>query len=110
MTEPTGIRMPNVAASLIRTWVPIAVGALVTFIASRFDFAISPQTSASVGAFAAMGTAAGYYGIARAFESTRGHGRRDATLRIIGGFMLGGVIPPTYLTDDEYERLRRLDR
>lgn len=102
--------MPNVAASLIRTWVPIAAGAVLTWIASWSDWALDPNASATVGAFAAMATAALYYGAARALESARGHSSTARTLRTIGRFMLGGVISkPFYLTDEEFERLRRLD-
>lgn len=103
--------MPNVAASLIRTWVPIAVGALLTWVASWSNWAIGPETSATVGAFAAMATAAIYYGLARALESARGHSTRAAMLRNVGRFMLGGIISkPVYMTEAEFERLRRLDR
>lgn len=95
--------MSHVAASLIRTWVPIAIGALLTWVATRTGVVIDADTSATIGAFAAMAVAAGYYALARALESSR----RDA-LRRIGGFMLGGVLArPAYLSPDQWERLSR---
>jgi hypothetical protein len=109
-TDDEAVKMPNVAASLIRTWVPIAVGALLTWIASWSDVAIGPDTSATVGAFAAMAVAALYYALARIFESTRGHNTTAGTLRNVGRFMLGGVMfKPVYLSDAEWARIRRLD-
>jgi hypothetical protein len=103
-SEPPPRRVPDVTASLIRTWVPIAAGGVLTWVAARSDFAISAETSASVGAFAAMGTAAGYYGLARLLEST-------TRLRGVGRWMLGGVVSrPSYLSEDECARLEAAAR
>lgn len=104
-----GLRVNDIAASLIRTWVPIGVGALLTWIAAATDTVISPEMSASAGAYAAMLTAAGYYGVARLLEASRGHSRVAGAMRTVGRFMLGGVAKkPSYLSDVEFKRLQDL--
>jgi hypothetical protein len=102
-------RAANVAASLIRTWVPIFAGGVLTWVSARSGLAFSPETTVTVGAFSAMGVAAAYYWVARMLESARGEGGGARTARRIGTFMLGGIISkPVYLTEEEYARLKRL--
>jgi hypothetical protein len=54
--------------SLIRTWVPIAVGAGLTWAASKTGIVIDESTSAAGIAFATGAATAGYYTLARALE------------------------------------------
>lgn len=99
-------RMPDLAASVIRTWVPIGVGAALTFAASRLRLVINPADSMTVGMFAVTAVSAGYYGLARLLEA----GRRP-WLRAVGRFMLGGVVRvPRYVTEAEDRMLERVGR
>lgn len=108
-TPKPPVRAADLATSLIRTWVPMAVGGILAAVAARTHFALDPGTSATVGAFAASACAAGYYMLARLLESSRGHQRIDVVLRKVGTFMLGGVIrKPTYLTQEQYDQLLRM--
>lgn len=86
-------RMPDVTISLIRTWVPIAVGALVTWAAAASHLVIPAGASATAGALAAMLVAAGYYTLARLLERSTNNG-----VRTVGRYLLGGVVPPTYIS------------
>ncbi len=91
----------DVAMSLIRTWVPIGVGGIVTWVATRTGTVIDVHTSAAVGGFAAMACASGYYALARVLENAK-----NPALQAIGKYMLGGVMSkPIYMTQEEYDRL-----
>lgn len=108
VTEPPNVRVPDVAASLIRTWVPIAAGALLTWVASRFGLAFDIQTSATIATIATALCAAGYYALARILEAVGGQATAARIARRLGSWMLGGVIKkPMYLTAEELDALRR---
>lgn len=86
-------RTPDIAISIIRTWVPILVGALVAWLAASEHIAIPPHASAAAGAAATAIVAAWYYTLARLLESAR-----SPAVRSVGRYMLGGVVPPVYVT------------
>lgn len=97
----------DVAVSLIRTWVPIGVGSVLAWIAASRHIAIPAGASAAVGAFLAAALASGYYAAARALEQSLGDTLVARSLRTLGRYMLGGLVAkPTYMSADEYERLR----
>lgn len=92
MPDFTDQRVPDLVASLIRTWVPIGVGALLAWFAASRHVVLPAHASAALGAFAAAVCASAYYGLARWLE----HARAGA-LRSVGRYMLGGVAKvPTY--------------
>lgn len=95
------VRAPDVAISLIRTWVPIVVGAVVAWVAASQHVVIPAHASAAAGALATATCASAYYGLARLLEHTK-----VAALRTVGRYMLGGVVPPVYL--DAVQRARVL--
>lgn len=91
--EPVNTQtMSTVVTSLIRTWVPIGVGALLAWGGATAHVVIPPHASAAVGAFAATACAAAYYALARLLERSS-----RTALRTAGRYMLGGVVPPVYL-------------
>lgn len=85
----------DVVTSLIRVWVPIAVGAVVTWLASSRHIVIPADASAAAGAFAATTCAAAYYAMARFLERAR-----QRRVRTVGHWMLGGNVPPVYLESE----------
>jgi hypothetical protein len=107
-TEPTAsgavppARTADVATSLIRTWVPIGVGAIITWIAASQHVVIPAHASATVGTLVTAAVASGYYALARLLERTT-----SPMLRTIGRWMLGGVVPPAYLTAAQAARIMR---
>lgn len=99
-------RAPDVAVSLIRTWVPIAAGAAITAIAAWRGIVVDVETSAVVATMATAAVSAAYYGLARLLESRRGTGGLSAVARTTGRWMLGGLVSkPAYLSDAEYAHL-----
>jgi hypothetical protein len=100
MTQGQYRRVSDVAASLIRTFVPVAVGAAVTWLALHWHIIVPADISAqAVPAIAAAITAA-YYAAARWLERRRstGHWLRLAlAAQWLGRWMLGGtVVQPVY--------------
>lgn len=60
--------MDNYVVSLIRTWVPVGVGAVLTWLASTLGIVIDSSTSAAA-TIAAVGiVTAAYYALARLVE------------------------------------------
>jgi hypothetical protein len=100
--EPQPARAADVLTSLIRTWVPVGVGALLTWFAASTHTGIPPRASATVGALVAAALSAGYYAIARLLERTTSTLARD-----IGRWMLGGAVPPLYLDAAHRARIMR---
>lgn len=99
-------RVPDVAISLIRTWVPMAAGGVLAWLASSQGWVLSADASITVGIAAASACAALYYGIARAAEATHGVGRVAGVVRGLGRWMLGGLVTkPVYVSEAEYARL-----
>lgn len=91
-------KVADLAVSLIRTWVPIGMGALLAWIAASQHLpAVPAGASATAGAVAAGLCAGGYYALARALESVTGAGLPARAGRGLGRVMLGGVVrTPTY--------------
>lgn len=103
---PPQSRVPDVAASLIRTWVPIGVGTLLALLAARLRIVIDARDTAMVGMGAVAAVSAAYYALARLLEASR----RPA-LRAVGGFLLGGVVRvPVYVTRAEEQLRARVGR
>jgi hypothetical protein len=93
-----GERVSDLAVSLIRTWVPIGVGALLGWVATAGHVVVPPGASATAGAVAAGLCAAAYYGLARLLERTAGTQVWPRVARALGRYMLGGVVRvPTYV-------------
>lgn len=91
-------RVSDLAVSLIRTWVPIGVGAALGWLATDGHLVVPPGASATVGAVAAGICAAGYYGLARALEQMTGQGLPARVARTVGRWMLGGIVRvPVYV-------------
>lgn len=63
--QPAGT---SYAKSIIRTWVPITVGAVVAWIVTHWNIVVSPGASATAGVVATAVVTALYYGAARAVE------------------------------------------
>lgn len=55
--------------SLIRTYVPIAVGAAATWLATRLDFVLDEQTATGLVAFSVLTVSGLYYLVARWLET-----------------------------------------
>lgn len=96
------VRASDLAISLIRTWVPIAVGAILAWLAATKHVLIPAHASAAAGAFATSLAAAAYYALARLLERSN-----NATVRAIGGYLLGGTVSPVYLDAAQSARIIR---
>lgn len=107
---PDDRQVSDVAVSLIRTWVPIGVGALLAWAAAHWHIVLSDTTSASVGAAAAAVCAAGWYALARFLEKRAGDGWAPVLARTVGKWMLGGVVrQPVYALMSENIVVQRAD-
>lgn len=95
-------RTADVSISLIRTWVPIGVGALLAWLAAATHTVIPAGASATVGTVAAALVAAAYYAVARLLERAG-----SPSARTIGRYMLGGVVPPIYVDAATQARVLR---
>lgn len=60
--------MSNVFVSLIRTWVPVAVGAVIGWFLSLGIFDVSAEDQAKVTAAAVSGAIVAYHGLVRFLE------------------------------------------
>ncbi len=103
MTDPTARswRISYLAISLIRTGVPVAAGAVLAWLAARYDIVIDERTSAQAMPWIVAGVIAGYYWSARQLERVRGTRWSPRAARWLGRWMLGGVIRvPVYPTPD----------
>lgn len=61
--------MNDYVISLIRTWVPVGVGLVITWLARKLGVVLDEDTSAAASAVAAAVVTAVYYAAARALES-----------------------------------------
>lgn len=98
-TAPEGDRRPvsDLAASFLRTYVPLGVGALLAFAATRWGLVLPSEASAGVGVAATAACVAAWYGLARFLERRRGDGWPAVAARTAGKWMLGGVLrQPVY--------------
>jgi hypothetical protein len=60
--------LSNYFTSLVRTWVPLAVGAALAWLTTRFHVVLDASTSDAVVAFVSAACGAGYYAGARLLE------------------------------------------
>lgn len=98
----TDLRVSDVATSLIRTWVPIGVGAFIAWLSQKGDVGVDPQAAATAGTVAAALCAAIYYGLARGLEQISHPSPGARFLRGVGRWMLGGVVrQPVYVQPAE---------
>jgi hypothetical protein len=101
-------RVSDLAVSLIRTWVPIAVGAALTWAARRWGIVLPDELGAEAAVWATAAVAALYYALARWLERRTGSGLTARAGRWAGRWMLGGVIrQPVYA--DRGERVVVVD-
>jgi hydrogenase/urease accessory protein HupE len=80
--------MSNVFVSLIRTWVPVAVGAIIGWVLSLGIFDVSAEDQAKVTATAVAAAIALYHGLVRYLE------RKWPVF----GWLLGSAKQPEYVT------------
>jgi hypothetical protein len=112
-------RVSDVAASLIRTIVPVGVGAAVTWLAVHWHIIVPADISAQAVPAIVGAITAAYYTAARWLESRRGTGHWPElalVARWLGRWMLGGsIVQPVYakpgrqvfeLHDGQTRRLR----
>lgn len=78
--------MNNYAISLIRTYVPIGVGALASYLLVHYQFTVSPSEQVAATSLLTAGVSAGYYALVRAIE--KGYPGFGA--------LLGHTAKPTY--------------
>lgn len=78
--------LTNYVTSLIRTWVPIGVGLLVTFLATHFNVVLSGKTGDALVAVVTAAAGAVYYSVVRLLEE------RYPQL----GWLLGKPAKPNY--------------
>ncbi len=78
--------MNNVVISLIRTWVPIVIGSVVAWLATK-GWHVNPTTSGGLIVFLTGLISGGYYGVVRVLET------QFPWL----GFLLGHTAKPSYV-------------
>ncbi|MFI6516553.1 hypothetical protein ACIBF1_13425 [Spirillospora sp. NPDC050679] len=83
--------MDDYVVSLIRTWVPVAIGALVTWLATETGIVLDESTSAPLTVAAVGIVTAVYYALARLVEQ-----RWPAVGRILVALGLAGRRTPVY--------------
>lgn len=105
-----GRPVSDLAASLIRTYVPMWVAAGLTLLAARWGVGIDADTSAYIVALAVGAAFSAYYGLARFMERQRGTGRGAGLARAVGRWMLGGWLPqPVYVQPGKTVKVDRAD-
>ena len=93
----SGQKVSDVAASMIRTIVPVIVGTAVTWLAEHTRIVIQPSWSDTAVLWTNMAIIAGYYSLGRFLERIKGNGFWRRAGRGTGRWMLGGVIrQPVY--------------
>lgn len=91
------VRVTDLAVSIIRTWVPIAVGAAITWMCARTGLVVTDSWTILAAVWAQAGVTAAYYAAARYLERRAGAGTVAVVCRWVGRWMLGGVIrQPVY--------------
>lgn len=60
--------MSNVLVSFIRTWVPILVGSVITWLATRYNFVLPENLTVELTVLATGAVIGAYYGILRLLE------------------------------------------
>jgi hypothetical protein len=81
--------MSDYLISLIRTWVPVGIGAALTWLATRLGIVLDEDTSAQAAVVATVLVVAVYYAVVRKLEQ-----RWPAIGRVLLG--LGAAKTPTY--------------
>jgi hypothetical protein len=105
-----GLRVADVAAWAIRTYVPIAVVAVLGWAAAHWHIILGPGTSATVATYIVLAALAVYTGTARWLERRGGASTAARVARWVGRWMLGGVIrQPVYARPDERVRVLTAD-
>lgn len=89
-------RTPDTVTSLIRTWVPIAVGAVVAWAAESTHTVLPAGASAATGTLVAALLAGAYYALARVLEQVRGESTLARFGRTAGTVMFAGRSKPVY--------------
>jgi hypothetical protein len=79
--------MSNYIISLIRTYVPVGVGAVASWLLLHYAFHVSPAITSGITALLTTGITYGYYALVRALE---------LKFPWIGGF-LGHTAKPVYV-------------
>ena len=107
--QQPGVRISDLAISLIRTVVPAVAGSALTWAATQLHIVLSPSTSATVAVWAVAIVTAGYYAAARYLERVKRQDRWGVAARWLGRWMLGGsVARPVYAAPDE--RVKVIDQ
>lgn len=102
-----GVRVVDVALSLIRTYVPVAVVAVLAAAGAHWHIVLSDRQSATVTVWLVAAATAGYYAAARWLESRQGTGRLAGLGRWLGRWMLGGSFRiPLYIQPGELRHVR----
>jgi hypothetical protein len=105
-----GLRVADVAAWIIRTYVPIGVVAVLGWAAVHWHLVLGQGTSATVAAYTVLGALAVYTGAARWLERRGGDSTAARVARWVGRWMLGGIIrQPVYARPDERVRVLTAD-
>jgi hypothetical protein len=108
MTHPdSSVRVSDLAAWAIRTYTPIAVVAILGWVAAHWHLVLGDKTSATVTIGAVGLVLAVYVSVARWLERRWGNSRTAGVARWLGRWMLGGVIrQPVYIKPDEQIKIR----
>ena len=82
--------MSDYITSLIRTWVPIAVGFALTWLATKLKIVIYPESTATVTAVSVSIVSGAYYSLVRWLETKSPQ----------FGWLLGKAKAPSYVPED----------
>lgn len=95
--KPRRWRVSDLAKSVVRTWVPIAVGAVVAWAGTRWGIVVPDDVAGEAVIWIAGAVMAAYYYAARWLEGRTGSRWHARLARWLGRWLLGGVISaPTY--------------
>lgn len=91
-------RVPDLAVSFIRTWVPVGVAGALTWAARRWGIVLPAELSAEATGWVVVGVTVMYHALARWLERRTGYDVSDRAARWLGRWMLGGVVrQPAYV-------------
>lgn len=90
-------RVSDLAVSFIRTWVPVAVAGVLTWVGRRWGIVLPEKMSAEATGWVVVGVTVVYHAAARWLERRGGVSLAARAARWLGRWMLGGVIrQPVY--------------